>query len=112
MAYVNTIGCGAGQSSSRPPLFDHTNFATWKTRFRIYARSQGVRVWMAIEDGVIIPTKTVDDIIIEKKVGEYNTIEEERINIDAKAEMVITSALDEKEYERVNNYKSAQEMWD
>ncbi|KAL8116562.1 hypothetical protein AgCh_022909 [Apium graveolens] len=92
MAYLNTIGCGAGQSSSRPPLFDDTNFATWKMRFHIYARSQGVRVWMAIEDGVIIPTKTVDDIIIEKKVSEYNAIEEERMNIDAKVEMVCLNA--------------------
>ncbi|XP_074355801.1 uncharacterized protein LOC141695455 [Apium graveolens] len=67
---------------------------------------------MAIEDGVVIPTKMVDDIIIEKKVTEYNTIEEERMNIAAKAEMVLTSALAEKEYKRVNNCKSAQEMWD
>ncbi|KAL8089499.1 hypothetical protein AgCh_039100 [Apium graveolens] len=83
MAYLIDIGCGEGLSSSRPPLFDGTNFATWKTRFRICARSQGVRVWMAIEDGVVIPTKMVDDIIIEKKVSEYNAIEEERMNIDA-----------------------------
>ncbi|XP_074337365.1 uncharacterized protein LOC141674555 [Apium graveolens] len=112
MVYLNTIGCGEGPSSSRPPLFDGTNFVTWKLRFRIYARSQGVRVWMTIEDGVVIPTKTVDDIIIEKKVSEYNTIEEKRMNIAAKAEMVLTSALAEKEYKRVNNFKSAQEMWD
>ncbi|XP_074377144.1 uncharacterized protein LOC141718665 [Apium graveolens] len=112
MAYLNTIGCGEGLSSSRPLLFDDTNFVTWKTRFHIYARSQGVRVWMAIEDGVIIPTKMVDNIIIEMKVGEYNTIEVERMNITAKAEMVLTSAFAEKEYKRVNNCKSAQEMWD
>nr|XP_017239461.1 PREDICTED: putative histone-lysine N-methyltransferase 1 [Daucus carota subsp. sativus] len=111
MAYLNTIGCGEGLSSSRPPLFDGTNFATWKTRFRIYARSQGVKVWMAIEDGIIIPTKIIDDVIYEKKVSEYTHDEEDRMNIAAKAEMVLTSALAEKEYKRVNNCKSAQEMW-
>ncbi|XP_063941293.1 uncharacterized protein LOC135149496 [Daucus carota subsp. sativus] len=111
MAYLNTIGCGEGLSSSRPPLFDGTNFATWKTRFRIYARSQGVKVWMAIEDGIIIPTKIIDDVIYEKKVSEYTHEEEDRMNIAAKAEMVLTSALAEKEYKRVNNCKSAQEMW-
>jgi hypothetical protein len=111
MAYLNTIGCGEGLSSSRPPLFDGTNFATWKTRFRIYARSQGVKVWMAIEDGVVIPTKTVEDVTIEKKVSEYTHEEENMMNIAAKAEMVLTSALAEKEYKRVNNCKSAQEMW-
>ncbi|KAL8134595.1 hypothetical protein AgCh_009571 [Apium graveolens] len=61
-----------GLSSSRPPLFDGTNFATWKTRFRIYSRSQGVKVWMVIEDGVRIPTKTIDDIIVEKKAKAIN----------------------------------------
>ena len=111
MAFINAIGCSEGLSNSRPPLFDGTNFATWKTRFRIYARSQGVKVWMAIEDGTILPTKIVDDIIIEKKVSEYTHDEEDRMNIAAKAEMVLTSALAEKEYKRVNNCKSAQEMW-
>ncbi|XP_063945976.1 uncharacterized protein LOC108203293 [Daucus carota subsp. sativus] len=111
MAYLNTIGCGEGLSSSRPPLFDGTNFATWKTRFRIYARSRGVKVWMAIKDGIIIPTKIIDDVIYEKKVSEYTHDEEDRMNIAAKAEMVLTSALAEKEYKRVNNCKSAQEMW-
>ncbi|XP_063945940.1 uncharacterized protein LOC135151421 [Daucus carota subsp. sativus] len=66
---------------------------------------------MAIEDGTIIPTKIVDDITIEKKVSEYTHNEEDRMNITAKEEMVLTSALEEKEYKRVNNCKSAQEMW-
>jgi len=96
-AYINPVGCGEGLTSSRPPLFDGTNFATWKTRFRIYARSQGVKVWMAIEDGVRIPTNTINDIIIKKKVSEYNLEEEATMNIAAKAEMVLTSALVEKE---------------
>ncbi|KAL8120843.1 hypothetical protein AgCh_017861 [Apium graveolens] len=111
MACINPVGYGEGLSRSRPPLFDGTNFATWKMRFRIYARSQGVKVWMAIEDGVRIPTKTIDDTIVKKKVSEYNLEEEATMNIAAKAEMVLTSALAEKEYKRVNNCKSAQEMW-
>ncbi|XP_074342508.1 uncharacterized protein LOC141680089 [Apium graveolens] len=112
MAYLNTIGCGEGLSSSRPPLYDGTNFGTWKMRFHIYARTQGIRVWMAKEDGVVIPTKTVDDIIIEKKVSEYIAINKERMNIVPKVKMVLTSARAEKEYKRVNNCKSAQEIWD
>ncbi|KAL8120256.1 hypothetical protein AgCh_017419 [Apium graveolens] len=111
MVCINPVGCGEGLSSSRPPLFDGTNFATWKMRFRIYARSQGVKVWMAIEDDVRTPTKTVDDIIIEKKVSEYTLEEEATMNIAAKEEMVLTSALEEKEYKRVNNCKSKQQMW-
>ena len=107
MAYLSTIGCGEGLSSSRPSLFDGTNFATWKTHFRIYARSRGVKVWMAIKDGVLVPMKNIGDELVEKKVSEYNPEEESRMNIAAKAEMVLTSALAEKEYKRVNNCKSA-----
>ena len=66
---------------------------------------------MTIEDGIIIPTKIIDDVIYEKKVSEYTHDEEDRMNIAAKAEMVLTSALAEKEFKRVNNCKSAQEMW-
>lgn len=88
MAYLSTIGCIEGLSSSRPLLFDGINFATWKTRFRIYAKSQGVKVWMAIEDGVVVLTKIVDDIGIKKKVSEYTRGEEELMNIVAKAKMV------------------------
>lgn len=65
---------------------------------------------MAIEDGVLIATKIVDEISIEKKVSEYTHEEEEIMNVAAKAEMVLTSALAEKEYKRVNNCKPAQEM--
>ncbi|XP_074374646.1 uncharacterized protein LOC141715059 [Apium graveolens] len=66
---------------------------------------------MAIEDGVGVPTKLVDDILIEKKLSEYTLDEEQVMNIAAKSEMVLTSALAEKEYKCVNNCKSAQEMW-
>ncbi|XP_074323647.1 uncharacterized protein LOC141660551 [Apium graveolens] len=66
---------------------------------------------MAIKDGVEVPTKLVDDILIEKKVSEYTLDVEQVMNITAKAEMVLTSALAEKEYKRVNNCKSAQEIW-
>ncbi|KAL8093193.1 hypothetical protein AgCh_035182 [Apium graveolens] len=62
-------------------------------------------------DCVRIPTKTVDDIIVKKKVSEYNLEEEGTMNRASKAEMVLTSALAEKEYKRVNKCKSAQEMW-
>ncbi|XP_074346623.1 uncharacterized protein LOC141685419 [Apium graveolens] len=111
MAYISTIGCGEGLSSSRPPLFDGTNFATWKTCFRIYARSQGVKVWMEIEDGVLVPMKSIGDELVEKKFSEYNPEKESQMNIADKVEMVLTSALAVKEYKHVNNCKSAQEMW-
>lgn len=65
----------------------------WKTKFHIYAKAQGVKFWMAIEDGVEIPTKSFGEDIFKMKVSEYTWEDEELMNIDAKAEMVLTSAL-------------------
>ncbi|XP_074323993.1 uncharacterized protein LOC141660910 [Apium graveolens] len=66
---------------------------------------------MAIEDGVLVPMKSVGDELVEKKVSEYNPEKESQMNIAAKADMVLTSALTEKEYKCVNNCKYVQEMW-
>lgn len=102
MAYSNATGCG-GLSMSIPPLFDDTNFATWKNIFRIYARSQGIKVWQAFEWGIKVPAKMVDEKIMEKDTDEFTTKEEELMNLVSRAEMVLTSALIEKKYKRVNN---------
>lgn len=92
MAY-NATGCGEGLSMTIPPLFDGTNFAIWKSRFKIYAKSQGIKVWLAIERGEKVPTKIVGEKIVEKDVDELTTDDEKAMNIASIAEQVLTSAL-------------------
>lgn len=111
MAY-NATGCGEGLSMTRPPLFDGTNFATWKNRFKIYAKSQGIKVWLAIERSVKVSTKIMGEKIVEKDVDEFTTDDEKAMNIASIAEQVLTSAFIEIEYKRVSNCKNAKEIWE
>ena len=67
---------------------------------------------MAIEEGVTIPIRIINKKTIEKEVHEFNIVEEEIMNTVVKAKMVLTSALAEKEYKRVNKCKNAKEILD
>lgn len=95
---------------SRSPLFDGTNFAMWKNRFKIYAKSQGIKVWLAIKRGTKMPTEIVGEKTVEKDADEYTLEDEEAMNLASKVEMVLTSVLIEKEYKRVNNCKRAKKI--
>ena len=64
MTYINVIDWS---SNFRPPLFDGTSFSIWKTRFHIYARSQGLNIWMRIKDATIIPTDMYSLLILVSK---------------------------------------------
>ena len=37
------------------PLFDGTNYAFWSIRMKLFFQSQGLDVWLVVEDGYIVP---------------------------------------------------------
>ena len=40
------------------PLFDGINYALWSIRMKLFLQSQGLDVWMAVENGYTIPDTT------------------------------------------------------
>lgn len=50
-----------GQSITRPPLFDGTDYTYWKTRMAIYLSTLEFEIWDAIEQGYNLPTKVESD---------------------------------------------------
>jgi hypothetical protein len=48
-------------SSTRPPLFNGTNFAFWKIRMKTYLMSLGMEIWQIVVDGYKIPTTLPTD---------------------------------------------------
>jgi hypothetical protein len=44
-----------GTSTSKPPLFDGTNFSFWKVRMRTYLMALGADIWDVVETGYINP---------------------------------------------------------
>ncbi|VFQ66854.1 unnamed protein product [Cuscuta campestris] len=65
-------GIGEGQSTSRPPLFDGTNYSYWKERMRIYIRSTNFQLWLVIKNGEQIPTKKVGETTVPKTEDEFD----------------------------------------
>jgi hypothetical protein len=53
-------------SSTRPPLFNGTNFSFWKIRMKTYLMSLGMEVWQIVVDGYKIPTTLPTDEVGKK----------------------------------------------
>jgi hypothetical protein len=52
--------------STRPPLFNGTNFSFWKIRMKTYLMSLGMEVWKIVVDGYKIPTTLPTDEVGKK----------------------------------------------
>src|SRR5262249_4551809 len=92
-----------GQSTTRPPLFDGSNYAYWKTRMTIFLKASGYFVWKVIEDGPYVATTSEsewDDTVIKK------------MSLDSIATNILYCALSPQEFNRVQLCKSAKEIWD
>ncbi|EOY19710.1 Uncharacterized protein TCM_044995 [Theobroma cacao] len=72
-------------------------------RMRHYYFANDYQTWKQIEDG---PHK------IEKDMVNWNSHDLDLIELNAKAMLTIFSALGEKQYNQVQNYGNAKEIWD
>ena len=41
------------------PLFDGTNYAFWRIQMKLFLQSQGLDVWMVVENGYTVPDTTL-----------------------------------------------------
>src|ERR1700728_2406188 len=89
------------EASSRPPVFDGTNFNYWKVRVTAYLQSLGTEVWNIVETGYAFPSTTPTDADEKKK---YET--------NAKAVSTLLGCISQSEFMKVMHYKSAKEIWD
>ncbi|VFQ95950.1 unnamed protein product [Cuscuta campestris] len=103
---------GEGQSTSRPPLFDGTNYSYWKERMRIYIRSTTFQLWLVIKNGEEIPMKKVDDKLIPKTKDEFDAEDIKKIENYAKAINMLYCAVNPDDYRKISCCTTAKEMWD
>jgi len=88
------------------------------TRHRSYARSTGriksidQGIWDGIENGSFIPKIKKNGSFIKKPWSQWTNEESEKATFDYCAKIIITSALDSKEFFRIAKCESAKEMWD
>ena len=101
-----------GQSVSRPPLFNGSNYSYWKTRMENFMKSVDINCWRNVITGPRIPMKVVGDELVRKTEEEYTDADWNDIAINAKAINILHCALDATEYNKVSGCKSATEVWE
>ncbi|VFQ64052.1 unnamed protein product [Cuscuta campestris] len=105
-------GIGEGQSTSRPPLFDGTNYSYWKERMRIYIRSTNFQLWLVIKNGEEIPMKKVGETTVPKTEDEFDAEDIKKIENYAKAINMLYCAVNPDDYRKISCCTTAKEMWD
>ncbi|VFQ85176.1 unnamed protein product [Cuscuta campestris] len=105
-------GIGEGQSTTRPPLFDGTNYTYWKERMRIYIRSTNFQLWLVIKNGEEVPMKKVGDKLIPKIEDEFDAEDIKKVENYAKAINMLYCAVNPDDYRKISCCSTAKEMWD
>ncbi|VFQ67579.1 unnamed protein product [Cuscuta campestris] len=105
-------GIGEGQSTSRPPLFDGTNYTYWKERMRIYIRSTNFQLWLVIKNGEEIPMKKVGEKLVPKTEDEFDAEDIKKVENYAKAINMLYCAVNPDDYRKISCCTTAKEMWD
>ncbi|VFQ77298.1 unnamed protein product [Cuscuta campestris] len=103
---------GEGQSTSRPPLFDGTNYTYWKERMRIYIRSTNFQLWLVIKNGEETPMKKVDEKLVPKTEDEFDAEDIKKVESYAKAINMLYCAVNPDDYRKISCCTTAKEMWD
>ena len=64
-----------GGSTTRPPLFNGSNYAYWKARMRVFLKTIDERVWMTVVQGWTHPTEIVEEKIVPTPQDEWTEAE-------------------------------------
>ncbi|VFQ90166.1 unnamed protein product [Cuscuta campestris] len=105
-------GLGEGQSTTRPPLFDGTNYTYWKERMRIYIQSTNFLLWRIIKNGEDVPMKKVEETNVPKSEDEYDAQDIKKVENNSKAINIIYCAVNPDDYRKISCCTTAKEMWD
>ncbi|VFR02633.1 unnamed protein product [Cuscuta campestris] len=105
-------GIGEGQSTSRPPLFDGTNYTYWKEWMGIYIRSTNFQLWLVIKNGEETPMKKVGEKLVPKTEDEFNAEDIKKVENYVKAINMLYCAVNPDDYRKISCCTTAKEMWD
>ena len=91
-----------GQSTSRPPYFDGSNYTYWKARMKIYLQSIDYELWLNVSKGPFIPIKIVNNIEELKLENEFDEHDIKKCSFNASVINYLYCALSNKEFNRVS----------
>ncbi|CAM8999010.1 unnamed protein product [Rhodiola kirilowii] len=102
-----------GQSITRPPLLEGSNYATWKPMMRSFLKSLDEKAWMTVQRGWTDPMM---NNLTGEPVLKPETLwseEENKASMgNAKAMNAIFSAVDENVMKLIINCEVAKDAWD
>ena len=98
-----------GQSTSRPPFFNGSNYTILKIRMEFFLSSIDFDLWEMIEDGFVFP-RDENGLPLPKK--QWCIKEKRRYSLNCKAINQNFYALELIKFNRVSSYWMAKEMWD
>ncbi|VFR01307.1 unnamed protein product, partial [Cuscuta campestris] len=109
-ALLEEVGLGEGQSTTRPPLFDRTNYTYWKERMRIYIQSTNFLRWRIIKNGENVSMKKVEETNVPKTEDEYDAQDIKKVENNAKAINIIYCAVNPDDYRKISCCTTAKEI--
>jgi len=102
-----------GQSMTRPPYFNGQYYSWWKNHMENYVQADDYELWMIIQNGPLIPKKTLKNgSSVPKKYEEFNAEDFRMMEKNAKAKKLLYFGLGPDEYTRISKCESAKEIWD
>ncbi|XP_020206890.1 uncharacterized protein LOC109791936 isoform X1 [Cajanus cajan] len=101
-----------GHSILRPPYFSGKNYPDWKERMKIFIKSVDIKLWLVIKNGPTIPTKTVNNVEVEKSEDEYDEEDIKNMQLEAKTRNILYCAMNKDDLETFSTATTAKQMWD
>ncbi|VFQ88287.1 unnamed protein product [Cuscuta campestris] len=105
-------GVNEGQSTTRPPLFDGTNYSYWKERMRIFIQSNDYKLWLIVKNGCGVPMKKVGEVNIPKTEEEFTDEGCKKMELNAKAINMIYCGVNADDYRKISQCETAKQMWE
>ncbi|XVF14395.1 hypothetical protein REPUB_Repub09cG0055100 [Reevesia pubescens] len=110
---ASSNGILEGHATSRPPLFDATNYQFWNTRIAIYIQVCDMDMRDIIMEGPFIPTKKNEvNEVVPKSKSEWIVDDKAKVQINFKAINTLHCALNLVQFNRISTCDNAKEIWD
>jgi len=101
-----------GQSISKPPYFDGSNYMEWKETIMIFIQSVDFDIWLVIKNGQKIPKIMIEGEELVKSEDQFNDEDKKIMEHEAKAKYILRCALNQYDFRRISSCQTAKEMWE
>ena len=107
MNFGSLNACVSGASLYIPPLFDGSNFISWKKKISIFIQAYDIELWKVIVLGPKIPKNEAGT---PKECMDFNDEDWKSASINSKATQLLYCALNQEYHNRISSYENAKEI--